>query len=80
MADAKVRVTVDRIEEKRLAVLTVHGGGQWVLPLKGLPRGLKEGQTFDVSWTRNRSAEKRLRAEVTGLQELLQARTRQRKG
>lgn len=79
MRRPKLRVTVDRIEDGRLAVLTVHGVGPWVLPVKRLPRGLEEGQTYDVLLRRNRSAEKELRSRVRGLQRFLEARTRKRR-
>jgi hypothetical protein len=78
MAEKKVRVTVDRIEYGRLAVLSVHGGGQWILPVKHLPAGAREGATFDVTWKRNAKAERALRAEVASLQRALQARSRKK--
>jgi hypothetical protein len=70
----KFRVFVDRIEG-RMAVFSVQGGGQITLPVSVCPKGLREGQCFDVSWKENRAAERNLRSSVAGLQQALLKRS-----
>ncbi|MGQ0644556.1 MAG: DUF3006 domain-containing protein [Elusimicrobiota bacterium] len=65
------RLFVDRIEDGRLAVFSVEGGGQVVLPLSLCPPGLREGRCFDLDWKENPAAERRLRDEVADLQRAL---------
>ncbi len=73
-----MHVTVDRIEDKRTAVVTVLGGGQMFLPVKLFSPGLREGQIFDVTWAPNREAEQTLRSEIMKLQGALLKRSRKR--
>jgi hypothetical protein len=70
------RLFVDRIEDGGMAVFSIDGGGQIILPVSVCPKGLREGQCFDLSWKENRAAEKNLRSSVTSLQQELLKRSK----
>jgi hypothetical protein len=71
-----LRLFVDRIEDGRMAVFSVKGGGQIVLPLSACPRDLREGQSFDLLWRENRATERKLRSSVASLQQALLKRSK----
>ena len=68
----KVQVIIDRIEERKLAVLEIEGlGGDFLWPVRFLPPGVHDGSVLDFTIEENPEEEARLRMEVTQLRRKL---------
>jgi hypothetical protein len=70
-AGKTLRLILDRIEDSRMAVFSVRGGGQLALPVNLCPEGLREGAAYDLAWQANPAAEQALRRDVEQLQKAL---------
>ena len=72
----KIRVVVDRIEDKRLAVLEIEGvAGDFVWPLEFLPPGAHEGSILDFVIEADPQAEEEQRRRIRKLREELLKRS-----
>ena len=60
---------VDRIEDGRIAVIKIRGGGELLIPVKNLPVKVHEGACLNIAMTLNRKAENKQRKKIKNLQE-----------
>jgi hypothetical protein len=59
---------VDRIEDGRIAVIKIRGGGELVIPVSNLPIRIYEGACIDVTMALNKKEEARQKKKVKDLQ------------
>jgi hypothetical protein len=59
---------VDRIEDGRIAVIRIRGGGELVIPVSKLPVKIHEGAVLDICMELNPAAEKKQRQKIKDLQ------------
>jgi hypothetical protein len=72
----KVRVVIDRIEDKSLAVLEIDGmAGAFFWPVDRLPAGVHDGSVLSFTIEDNPGAEKKQRDKIRAMQEELLKRS-----
>ena len=59
---------VDRIEDGKIAVIKIRGGGEMVVPVSNLPLKIYEGACIDLSMSLNKKEEARQKKKVRDLQ------------
>ncbi|MDD5645034.1 MAG: DUF3006 domain-containing protein [bacterium] len=64
----KFTAIVDRLEDRKYAVLEIAKKGSIVLPLDILPEGIAAGAALDITINRNRPYEKKRKSSITKLQ------------
>jgi len=70
-----MRAVIDRIEDRKTAVLTVSGGGEMIIPVKQFKFKLHEGMWLDVKFSPNKKAELKSLDRVKKLQRELLSRS-----
>lgn len=78
MADmkSKIQVVVDRIEEDKIAVLEMPDMSTLEIDKKYLPAKVKEGNVLNIRIKINLEKEKKIRDEISDLQQELLNRTK----
>lgn len=75
----KLRVVIDRIEDRRLAVLEIEGVmGDFTWPVDFLPENVHDGSILDFTIEENPEAETDQREKMRKLRDELLRRTRER--
>ena len=72
----KLQVVVDRIEEDKIAVLEMPDMSTLEIDKKFLPEKVKEGNVLDIAIKINPKKEKKIKKEVSDLQQELLERTK----
>ena len=78
--ESKIQVVIDRIEEGKIAVIEMPDMSTIEVDKKFLPEKVKEGNVLDIKIKINKKAEKKIRAEVSDLQQELLERTKKQEG
>ncbi len=78
--ESKIQVVVDRIEEDKIAVIEMPDMSTLEVDKKFLPEKVKEGNVLDIKIKINKKAEKKIRSEVSDLQQELLERTKKQEG
>jgi hypothetical protein len=60
---------VDRIEDGKIAVIKIRGGGELLIPVKNLPLKVYEGACLDICMSLDRKEETKQRKKIKDLQE-----------
>ena len=72
----KLRVVIDRIEDRGLAVLEIEGmAGDFIWPVEFLPEGVHDGSILDFTIEDNPEAEASQREKMKKLQDELLRRS-----
>ncbi|MEW6555869.1 MAG: DUF3006 family protein [Elusimicrobiota bacterium] len=67
-----MRAVIDRIEDGKIVVLTIIGGGEMLIPAKQFKKfKIHEGMWLDIEFKPNREAEDKARQKVIKLQQEL---------
>ncbi len=70
---------VDRIEDGRIAVIKIRGGGELVAPVTNLPVKIYEGACLDIAMVLNKREESKQKKKIKDLQdELLKKNARKK--
>jgi len=70
---------VDRIEDGKIAVIKIRGGGELVIPVSNLPLKIYEGACIDLSMALNKKVEKQQKNKIKDLQAELLKKNAQKK-
>ncbi|MDD5492367.1 MAG: DUF3006 domain-containing protein [bacterium] len=70
---------VDRIEDGRIAVIKIRGGGELVIPVSNLPLKIYEGACIDLSMALDKKEEVRQKKKIQDLQDELLKKNVQKK-
>ncbi len=70
---------VDRIEDGRIAVIRIRGGGELVIPVANLPLRVYEGACIDIAMALNKKVEKTQKKKIKDLQAELLKKNAQKK-
>ncbi len=62
---------VDRIEDGRIAVIKIRGGGELVIPVANLPVKIYEGACIDIKMVLNKREESKQKKKIRDLQDEL---------
>lgn len=74
--ESKIQVVVDRIEEDKIAVIEMPDMSTIEIDKIFLPEKVKEGNVINVIFKINPEAEKKIREEISDLQQELLNRTK----
>lgn len=70
---------VDRIEDGKIAVIKIRGGGELVIPVANLPIKIYEGACIDITMALNKREESKQKKKIKDLQdELLKKNVRKK--
>jgi hypothetical protein len=70
---------VDRIEDGKIAVIRIRGGGELVIPVSNLPSKIYQGACLDISMALNKKEEVQQKKKVKDLQAELLKKNAQKK-
>jgi len=71
-----MQAIIDRIEDGKIAVLNVIGGGKMSIPVKQFKFKLHEGMLLEIEFTPNKKAENKAVKEIKNLQNELLRRSK----
>ncbi|MDD5259784.1 MAG: DUF3006 family protein [bacterium] len=70
---------VDRIEDGKIAVIRIRGGGELVIPVANLPLEIYEGACIDIVMSLDKKVEKLQKKKIKNLQAELLKKNAQKK-
>ncbi len=70
---------VDRIEDGKIAVIRIRGGGELVIPVSNLPVKIYQGACIDISMALNKKVEASQKKKIKDLQAELLNKNAQKK-
>ncbi len=71
-----MRGYIDRIEDKKFAVINIIGGGEMIIPVKQFKFKIYEGMHLEINFKPNPESEKKLLERVKKLQRELLRRSK----
>ncbi|MEA3506779.1 MAG: DUF3006 domain-containing protein [Elusimicrobiota bacterium] len=69
---------VDRIEDGRIAVIDIDGGGQMLVPVENLGIKVNEGDHLKIKLKQDPESREKMRKEINDIKEELLERTRKK--